>query len=107
MTDQLAVGNFKTVTDDYERVDKESRAEPAYVQVASILRRRIEAGRLTNWLPSRRELCQEFDVSQGTVERALGVLVGERLVASVSGRGFFVVYRSRRNEGENGEHTRS
>jgi GntR family transcriptional regulator len=90
MTVQPFAGHHGTVPDDYDDVDKDGRPEPAYVQVANILRRRIESGRLRNWLPSRRELREQYGVSQGTVERALAILTAEGAVSSVRGRGFFV-----------------
>jgi hypothetical protein len=40
-------------------------AEPPYVQLATILRRRIEAGEITAKVPSERDLHQEFGLGAG------------------------------------------
>ena len=70
--------------------------EPVYVQLANLLRDRIEAGDLPAGrpLPSRERLAAEFGVARGTVERALAVLRGEGLVATTFGRGVYVTRRS-------------
>ncbi len=65
---------------------------PAYIQVASELRRRIEMG---DWLPGEKistleELEQEFQVARVTVRQAVGILEQEGLVKRQQGRGTFV-----------------
>ncbi|MFC3106412.1 GntR family transcriptional regulator [Undibacterium arcticum] len=65
---------------------------PAYIQVASALRRRIETG---EWLPGRKistleELEQEFNFARVTVRQAVGLLEKEGLVTRQQGRGTFV-----------------
>jgi GntR family transcriptional regulator len=65
---------------------------PAYIQVASILRRRIETG---EWKPQQKistleELEHEFQVARVTVRQAVGLLEREGLVTRQQGRGTFV-----------------
>ena len=69
--------------------------EPVYLQLAAILRDRIESGELPpgRALPSRERIAAEFGVARGTVERALGVLRREGLVATTFGRGVYVTRR--------------
>jgi GntR family transcriptional regulator len=65
---------------------------PAYIQVASALRRRIETG---EWSPGDKistleELEQEFGRARVTVRQAVGMLEKEGLVTRQQGRGTFV-----------------
>lgn len=65
---------------------------PAYIQVASALRRRIEIG---DWQPSQQiatleELELEFQVARVTVRQAVEMLEREGLVSRQQGRGTFV-----------------
>jgi GntR family transcriptional regulator len=65
---------------------------PAYIQVASALRQRIEAG---DWLPGEKistldELEQEYQLARVTVRQAVGLLEKEGLVRRQQGRGTFV-----------------
>ena len=71
---------------------------PVYVQLASILRARIERGELPprRAVPSKRRLTQEFGVAGGTVDKAIDILRGEGLVRTVTGRGIYVVPPSER-----------
>jgi GntR family transcriptional regulator len=70
-------------------VDPDS-ATPLYVQVAALLRARIESGELTSRLPSLKTITQEYGVSHITAEKALQVLRDEGLVVTVIGRGSYV-----------------
>ena len=74
-----------------ERVDKYAD-EPLYVQLAGILRRRIESGELAQLdpLPSESTLTQEHDVSRDTVRRAIAVLREQGLVFTIAQRGTYV-----------------
>ena len=74
-----------------ERVDKYAD-EPLYVQLAGILRHRIESGELARLdpLPSESTLTQEHDVSRDTVRRAIAVLRDEGLVFTIAQRGTYV-----------------
>jgi len=64
--------------------------ELAYLQVANDLGRRIQAGEITGRLASERDLAGEYEVSYGTIRRAMGILRDQGLVVSVHGRGTFV-----------------
>jgi GntR family transcriptional regulator len=70
-------------------VDPDS-ATPLYVQVASLLRARIQSGELTARLPSLRTITQEYGVSHITAEKAVLSLREAGLVVTVVGRGTFV-----------------
>jgi GntR family transcriptional regulator len=65
--------------------------EPLYLQLAGILRARIQSGEIARRVPSVKSLIQEYGIAQGTAERALTVLRDEGLIYSVMGRGHFVV----------------
>lgn len=66
-----------------------------YVQLADILRRQIHSGELAprRPIPSIRTLMQTYEVSDGTVKKAVQVLRDEGLVRTVPGRGVYVVAR--------------
>lgn len=66
--------------------------EHLYVQLAAILIERIESGEIPPHrpIPSKVALRAQFEVSAGTVERALGILKERGVVRSLSGRGLFV-----------------
>jgi GntR family transcriptional regulator len=70
-------------------VDHES-ATPLYVQVAAILRGRIERDEITSRLPSLKTITEEFGVSHITAEKAMQVLKDEGLVETVTGKGTYV-----------------
>ncbi|HEY0934711.1 MAG TPA: GntR family transcriptional regulator, partial [Trebonia sp.] len=58
--------------------------EPAYVQLAGLLRTRIRSGEFSGGpLPSNRALRQEYDLGEFAVSHALRVLVDEGLIYSV------------------------
>jgi DNA-binding GntR family transcriptional regulator len=71
-------------------LDRDS-PEALYVQLAAVLRSQIERGELTGRVPSAKSLAQQWEVAQGTAERALALLRDEGLIASAMGRGHFVV----------------
>ncbi len=64
--------------------------EHPYVQLAAMLRARIESGEIESLLPSIMELTEETGLAVGTVRRAITLLKDEGLVHAVSGRGTFV-----------------
>jgi len=72
-------------------VDPES-ATPVYVQVAEILRARIESGELVpdRPVPSEAQLQQEFGIARGTARKGIALLRELGLVVTVRGRGSFV-----------------
>ena len=69
-------------------VDPDS-PEQAYLQVANDLSRRIQAGEIRGRLTSERDLAGEYEVSYGTIRRAMGILRDRGLIVSVHGRGTF------------------
>jgi GntR family transcriptional regulator len=71
---------------------------PLYLQLAAIVRGRIEAGDIARRVPSIVSLQQEYGAAKGTVERALAVLREEGLVRPVVGRGYFVVPAAERSQ---------
>jgi GntR family transcriptional regulator len=73
------------------RQDADSRV-PRYLQVASVLRRRIRDGHwaIGDKIATLEELEREFDVARVTVRQAIDLLQTEGLVKSHQGRGTFV-----------------
>ena len=73
------------------RPSAESRV-PRYLQVASVLRRRIQDGRwsIGERIATLEELEREFGVARVTVRQAIDLLQGEGIVKSFQGRGTFV-----------------
>lgn len=74
-----------------EAIDRNSY-EPAYAQLANILRRQVAAGtfRPGDQLPSEAMLCQSYQVSPMTVRRTINLLIDEGVVTTARGRGTFV-----------------
>lgn len=66
---------------------------PRYAQVYSVLRHWIQSGIYQPGasLPSESELCAMFQVSRITLRNAVGMLVQEKLIERIQGRGTFVV----------------
>jgi DNA-binding GntR family transcriptional regulator len=65
---------------------------PVYQQLAGILRGKIDSGEIPprRAIPSKRILSEEYQVSPGTVERAVQALRAEGYLKTVMGRGLFV-----------------
>src|SRR5262245_15536942 len=65
---------------------------PLYIQVASVLRQRIESGQWScgDRISTLGELEAEFEVARVTIREAIEVLRNEGLLWSRSGRGTFV-----------------
>jgi len=65
---------------------------PVYQQLAAILRTKIDSGEIKphRAIPSKRVLSQDYQVSPGTVERAIQALRAEGYLKTVLGRGLFV-----------------
>lgn len=65
---------------------------PKYYRIKEILRARIASGEYKAFqrIPSEAELSREFNVSRGTIERAIRILVEEGLLYREQGRGTFV-----------------
>lgn len=60
------------------------------MQVAALLRQKIDTGEITEALPSQAALMSEHNVSRSTIERALGALKADGVIESVQGAGWFV-----------------
>ncbi len=69
--------------------------ELMYTRVAKHLQQRIESGELSpgQRLTPERELAEEYGVAYHTVRRALLILREQGMIASVHGRGTFVLPR--------------
>jgi GntR family transcriptional regulator len=65
--------------------------DPLYEQLAAVLRRDIDAGRITVRLPSELALTQHYGVSRGTAHRAVMILIEAGYVRISRGRGTFVI----------------
>jgi DNA-binding GntR family transcriptional regulator len=67
-------------------------ATPVYLQLASIVERRIRRGKIppNRPVPSELQLQREFGVARGTARKAIAVLRDRGLVVTVPGRGTFV-----------------
>jgi GntR family transcriptional regulator len=65
---------------------------PLYLQIKALLERSLEAGewRPAEAIPSEIELARRFDVSQGTVRKAIDALAADNLVVRRQGKGTFV-----------------
>ena len=76
----------------YGRLVKINPDDPEYpfVQLAGLLRARIESGELTGRMPTVLQLSNESGLSAGTVQRALSLLREEGLIVAMPGRGTFV-----------------
>jgi GntR family transcriptional regulator len=70
---------------------------PKHYQLSEILRGKILAGELGSGerLPGEYALCREYQISRGTVRKALGTLAHEGYIYSEQGRGAFVSLRPR------------
>ncbi len=76
---------------DREQIDRDS-FEPAYLQLANILRRQIAEGvfRPGDQLPSESQLCHRYGISPMTVRRSINLLADEGIISTAQGRGTFV-----------------
>lgn len=72
-------------------IDRDA-ATPYYLQLAEILRARIDSGELrpNDRLPSESDLCRTYDLSRSTVRETLRSLQEQRLIRMVPRRGAFV-----------------
>ena len=73
------------------RIDYDA-ADPPYLQLAAILRGRIESGQYAPgaWMPGLAYLVQEFGIAKNTARRAIQILADEGLVVTRQGWGSFV-----------------
>ena len=74
-----------------EKIDR-GAYEPAYAQLANILRRKISKGefRPGDQLPSEAQLCRRYGISPMTVRRSINLLADEDVISTAQGRGTFV-----------------
>src|SRR5208283_4567409 len=74
-----------------DRINKD-RFEPAYAQLAAILRRQIAGGIYPpgEKIPSESSISKQYGLSTMTVRQAVGVLIDQGLVVRVQGSGTFV-----------------
>ncbi len=72
--------------------DQSHTTLPVYAQVAELLTRDIAAGRLMDGerLAPEREMAQSYDISVGTLRKALAILVNKSLLRRVQGSGNYV-----------------
>lgn len=72
-------------------IDRDS-FEPAYSQLANILRHQIAAGKFREGgrLPSEAQLCKRYGVSSMTVRRSINILLDQGIVSTIRGKGTFV-----------------
>ncbi|RLP84410.1 GntR family transcriptional regulator [Micromonospora sp. BL4] len=70
---------------------------PFYVQLADLLAKQIESGKLKprQPLPSETQLQQEYGVARGTVRSAVRLLRERGMVVTFTGRGTYVAERER------------
>ena len=73
------------------QIDRKS-TEPAYSQLANILRQQISEGffRPGDQLPSEAQLCRRYGISPMTVRRSINFLSDQGVVSTAQGRGTFV-----------------
>jgi DNA-binding GntR family transcriptional regulator len=85
------VQNGQNTTSAQYRIDRDSY-EPAYAQLANILRRQIADGayRPGDQLPSEAQLCRRYGISPMTVRRSINLLSDQGVVNTAQGRGTFV-----------------
>lgn len=76
---------------DRKKIDRDAY-EPAYAQLANILRRQIAEGafRPGDQLPSEAQLCRTYGISPMTVRRSINLLADQGVVSTAQGRGTFV-----------------
>ena len=75
---------------DDTQIDRTS-IRPVYQQVTDAIAARIAAGYYPTKLPAERDLAEEFGVSCITVRHAMAILRERGLIASIHGRGTFVL----------------
>ncbi len=92
---KLCVTMF-SLAEHYQAVSIDHEGDvPVYIQLADILRARINSGELAprRPVPSKRSLQQEYGVAGGTIDKAMTILREEGLVRTVVGRGIYVTPR--------------
>lgn len=79
---------------DYIFIDKTIKTS-IYKQIASSIHDAIDEGRLTynDKLPTEKEICEVFDVSQTAVKMAYQQLIDQQKIKRIKGKGTFVTNR--------------
>jgi DNA-binding LacI/PurR family transcriptional regulator len=87
-------------------LERDDDALPLHVQVAQIIKARIQDGYWRNGevIPTEKALCAEFDVSRGTIRQALKNIEADGYLWRQQGRGTFVTLR--RHDDTNGRGSR-
>ncbi|PKO12660.1 MAG: hypothetical protein CVU39_22805 [Chloroflexi bacterium HGW-Chloroflexi-10] len=82
---------FRPATNGQYQINKESY-EPAYLQLANILRRQISEGLFFpgGLLPSEAQLVRRYGISPMTVRRSINLLSDQGVVSTEQGRGTYV-----------------
>jgi len=75
-----------------EPILNRNSATPIFEQITDWMRNKIQSSEWTDdqQIPSESELCDLFGVSRGTVRKAIEVLIAERLLIRIHGKGTFV-----------------
>ncbi len=75
-------------------LQRNADSSPLHVQLAQILKERIQAGVWRNGevIPTEKELCAAFDVARGTMRQALHTLEMDGYLRRERGRGTFVTF---------------
>src|SRR5215470_20356782 len=86
-----------TSRDAKAAVDLNRSAVARYIQLASLFRRRIDAGEwaVDQQIPTVDELAAECGVARATIRQALDILESEQLIARYRAKGTFVRQRRR------------
>ena len=71
---------------------KRNSPTPIFEQITKWMRDKIQAGEWHNneQIPSESDLCENLNVSRGTIRKAIEVLIAERLLVRIHGKGTFV-----------------
>mgnify|MGYP001170072606 CR=1 FL=1 len=79
---------------DYIFIDKTIKTS-IYKQIASSISKAMDEGRLTynDRLPTEKEICEVFDVSQTAVKMAYQQLIDQQKIKRIKGKGTFVTNR--------------
>lgn len=87
----LTTSNKISLDSNSDKIDKKSY-QPAYLQLANILKEKIASGlfRPGEQLPSESELRTQYKISQMTIRRAISILQEQGVVDTSQGKGSFV-----------------